>query len=89
MGLEPASCPVLSGGEAGSHSIEGTAAGFIPPLFNRDVVTDVRALPESDARAMARRLAIEEGIFAGISTGLNVLAAIQLAQEVGPGGIEL
>ena len=87
VALEPETSAVLSGKPAGSHGIDGTAAGFIPPLFNRDVVTDVKALSETEARVMARRLAQEEGIFAGTSTGLNVLAAIQLAQEIGPGGI--
>ncbi len=87
VALEPDSSPVLSGGAPGSHTIDGTAAGFAPPLFNREVVTDVLPLPEQEARAMARRLAREEGIFAGTSTGLNVAAALQLAEEVGRGGV--
>ena len=87
VALEPDSSPVLSGGAPGPHGIDGTAAGFVPPLFSREVVTDVLALPEQEARAMARRLAREEGIFAGTSTGLNVVAALQLAEEVGKGGI--
>ncbi len=86
VALEPESSPVLSGGTPGSHTIDGTAAGFVPPLFSRDVVTDVIALPEQEARTMARRLAREEGIFAGTSTGLNVVAALQLAEEIGKGG---
>jgi cysteine synthase len=86
VALEPDSCPVLSGGEPGPHSIDGTAAGFVPPLFSREIVTEVRALPEQEARTMARRLAREEGIFAGTSTGLNVIAALKLAEEVGKGG---
>lgn len=86
VALEPDTSPVLSGGTAGAHGIDGTAAGFVPPLFDRTVVTEVRALPEVDARAMCRRLASEEGIFAGTSTGLNVLAALQLATEIGSGG---
>ncbi|MCL4146884.1 UNVERIFIED_CONTAM: hypothetical protein GTU68_020204 [Idotea baltica] len=84
VALEPESSAVLSGRPPGAHGIDGTAAGFIPPLFNRDVVTSVRALPEQDGRAMARRLAREEGVFAGTSTGMNVMAALQLAQELGP-----
>jgi cysteine synthase A len=87
VALEPDSSPVLSGGLPGSHGIDGTAAGFVPPLFNKEVVTDVLALPEKEARIMARRLAREEGIFAGTSTGLNVVAALQLAREVGKGGV--
>ena len=86
VALEPDSSAVLSGGEAGPHSIDGTAAGFVPPLFDFEVVPEVMALPERDARVMSRRLAREEGIFAGTSTGLNVLGALRLAQEVGPGG---
>ena len=86
VALEPDTSPVLSGGTPGAHSIDGTAAGFVPPLFNREVVTDVLALPEIEARTMARRLAQEEGIFAGTSTGLNVVAALQLAKEIGKGG---
>ena len=87
VALEPDTSPVLSGGAPGSHGIDGTAAGFVPPLFSREVVTDVLALPEQEARSMARRLAREEGVFAGISTGLNVLAALRLAKEVGKGGV--
>jgi cysteine synthase A len=83
VALEPDSSPVLSGGAAGAHGIDGTAAGFVPPLFDRNVVTETMALPEAEARAMSRRLAREEGIFAGTSTGLNVLAALRLAKELG------
>ncbi|MFT4543549.1 MAG: cysteine synthase A [Planctomycetota bacterium] len=86
VALEPDSSPVLSGGAAGAHSIDGTAPGFWPPLFDAELVTEVIALPEQEARSMARRLAREEGIFAGTSTGLNVLAALRLAQEIGAGG---
>ena len=85
VALEPDTSPVLSGGKAGSHNIDGTAAGFVPPQFDRTIVTDVMALSEKDARQMVRRLAKEEGIFAGTSTGLNVLAAIHLASKLGPG----
>lgn len=87
VALEPDTSPVLSGGAPGAHGIDGTAAGFVPPLFDRQVVTEVRALPEARARQMARQLAREEGVFAGTSTGLNVLAALQLAREVGEGGV--
>ncbi len=87
MALEPDTSSVLSGGKAGSHGIDGTAAGFVPPQFDRAIVTDVLALPEKEARKMAQRLAREEGIFAGTSTGLNVLAALQLASKLGPGRV--
>jgi cysteine synthase len=86
VALEPDTSPVLSGGEPGAHGIDGTTAGFVPPNFDRELVTEVLALPESAAREMARRLAREEGIFAGTSTGLNVLAALRLAEQVGVGG---
>jgi len=86
VALEPDSSPVLSGGAAGPHGIDGTAAGFVPPLFDRSVASEVLALPETEARGMSRRLAREEGIFAGTSTGLNVTAALRLAEEVGAGG---
>ena len=84
VALEPDTSPVLSGGEPGPHGIDGTAAGFVPPLFDRQLVTDVLALSEDAARGMARRLAREEGLFAGTSTGMNVLAALQLAERLGP-----
>ena len=87
VALEPDTSAVLSGGKAGSHGIDGTAAGFVPPQFDRAIVTDVMALPEKEARQMVRRLAREEGIFAGTSTGLNVLAALRIASKLGPGQV--
>lgn len=84
IALEPDTSPVLSGGKPGAHGIDGTAAGFIPPLFDREVVTGVQALSEQAARKMTMRLAREEGIFAGTSTGMNVLAALELAEQLGP-----
>jgi cysteine synthase A len=85
VALEPATSTVLSNGQAGSHRVEGIAPGFVPPMFDRDVVTEARAVEEAEARAMARRLAREEGIFAGTSSGLNVVGALELARELGPG----
>lgn len=85
VALEPTSSPVLSGGRAGAHTIDWTAAGFVPPLFDRQLIGEARALPEETARSTARDLARLEGIFAGTSTGLNVAAALQLARELGPG----
>ena len=87
VALEPDTSPVLSGGDAGPHGIDGTAAGFVPPNYDSDLVTEAWALPEAEAREMARRLAREEGIFAGTSTGLNVLAALRLAREIGSEGV--
>ena len=86
VALEPDTSAVLSGQPPGPHSIDGTGAGFIPPQFSRDVVTDVMAIPESEARILARRLAREEGIFAGTSSGANLYGALALAREIGRGG---
>jgi cysteine synthase A len=85
--LEPTSSAVISTGKSGAHRVEGTAVGFVPPLLDLDVVDEVRTVDEEEARVTARRLAAEEGIFAGTSSGLNVAAALQLAQEMGPGHI--
>jgi len=83
VALEPSSSPMLTKGTPGTHRVEGIAPGFVPPLFEPGYVHEVRAIDEQEGRAMARRLAREEGVLAGISTGLNVLAAVQLAQELG------
>ena len=82
--LEPASAPLLSQGIKGSHRIDGVGVGFIPPLLRKTDYDEVQTVEEADARMMARRLAKEEGIFAGTSTGLNVVAALQIAKEIGP-----
>ncbi|GJD00031.1 cysteine synthase a [Colletotrichum higginsianum] len=83
--LEPASTPVITEGRAGAHGVEGIGIGFLPPLLDRALYDEARAVEEDEARAMCRRLAREEGIFAGVSTGLNAVAAIRLARELGPG----
>ncbi|KAJ0296176.1 hypothetical protein COL5a_005067 [Colletotrichum fioriniae] len=83
--LEPASTPVITGGRAGSHGVEGIGIGFLPPLLDKKLYDEARAISEDEARAMCRRLARDEGIFAGVSTGLNVVAAIRLAGEMGAG----
>jgi cysteine synthase len=85
VGLEPTGSPVLTTGRGGAHRVEGTAPGFVPPHLKREDYDEARAIDENEARGFARRLAKEEGIFAGVSTGLNVLAACQLARELGPG----
>ncbi|MBI2835763.1 MAG: cysteine synthase family protein [Acidobacteria bacterium] len=85
VALEPASSPLLTAGTLGPHRVEGIGMGFLPPHLNREFYDEARAIEEHDARQMARRLAREEGIFAGTSTGLNVVAALQLARELGPG----
>ena len=85
IAFEPATSAVLSGGPAGQHGVEGVAPGFVPPQFDRGVVSETRAIDEAAGRHMARELARHEGIFAGTSTGLNVAGAIQLARELGAG----
>jgi len=83
--LEPATSPFLTTGKGGPHRVEGIAAGFRPPHLQDGDYDEVRTVEEPAAREMARRLAKEEGIFAGTSSGLNVAAALQLAQELGRG----
>jgi cysteine synthase len=85
FGVEPAESAVLSGHPPGSHKIEGVGLGFVPPLYRADEVTEMLTVSTADAKAMARRLAREEAIFAGSSTGANVTAALQVAERLGPG----
>jgi cysteine synthase len=85
VAVEPAESAVLSGGPSGSHKIEGIGLGFIPPLWKPDAVDEILAVPTDDAKAMARRLAREEAIFAGTSTGANVVAALRVAERLGAG----
>ncbi len=84
VALEPASSAVISTGVAGAHRVEGIGIGLVPPLLNKDYYDEARGIDEGEARQMARRLAREEGLFAGVSTGLNVVGALQLARELGP-----
>ena len=84
VAVEPAESSVLSGGPSGSHKIEGIGIGFIPPLWHADEVDDILTVTTDDAKAMTRRLAREEGIFAGTSTGANVVAALRVAERLGP-----
>lgn len=84
VALEPASSPIISEGRSGEHHIEGLGVGFVPPLLDRSLYDEVRGVPESAAREMCRRLAKEEGLFVGTSSGLNVVAALALACELGP-----
>jgi cysteine synthase A len=83
--VEPGESPVLSGGQPGPHKIEGVGIGYTPPLWEPSLVDEVIAIPTDDAKAMARRLARQESLFAGTSSGANVLAAIQIGKKLGPG----
>jgi cysteine synthase A len=87
VALEPSTSPFLTTGRGGPHRVEGTAAGFHPPHLVADAYHEARAIDEQEGRAMARRAAREEGIFAGTSTGLNLVGAVQLARTLGPGKV--
>ena len=84
VAVEPAESAVLSGGQSGSHQIEGIGIGFIPPLWRPELVNEIQSVSTDEAKAMARRLAREEGIFAGTSSGANVAVAVRVAQQLGP-----
>jgi cysteine synthase len=84
VATEPAETAVLSGGPKGSHRIEGIGVGFVPPQWRADDVDEVQSATTEEAMSMCRRLAREEGIFAGTSSGLNVIAALRVAERLGP-----
>lgn len=81
VAVEPLDSPVLSGGQAGAHLIQGIGAGFIPKVLNRDMIDEVITVDNQEAFTMTRRLALEEGILAGISAGAAVSAAINIASR--------
>jgi cysteine synthase A len=84
VAVEPAESAVLSGGAAGAHRIEGIGIGYAPPMWAPEMVDEIIGISTGDAEAMARRLAREEGLCAGTSSGANVLAAIRLGMKLGP-----
>lgn len=84
VAVEPAESPVLGGGRPGPHKIEGVGVGFIPPLWDPKLVDEIVPVATNAAKDMARRLAREEALFAGTSSGANVAAAIQVADRLGP-----
>jgi len=85
VAVEPAESSVLRGGPPGPHKIEGVGIGYVPPLWDAALVDDILPIPTEAAKEMARRLAREEALFAGTSSGANVLAALQVAASLGPG----
>ena len=84
VAAEPSESAVISGGPPGSHKIDGVGAGFVVPLWQKDMADQIEQVSTEGAMAMALRLAREEGLFAGTSTGGNVIAALRLAEQLGP-----
>ena len=84
VAVEPAESAVLSGGAPGAHKIDGVGAGFVVPLWRNEVADQIERVSTEEAMAMALRLAREEGLFAGTSTGGNVIAALRIAEQLGP-----
>ncbi len=87
VAVEPAESAVLSGGPTGAHKIDGVGAGFVVPLWHDDVADEIEAVSTEEAVEMAIRLARQEGLFAGTSTGANVVAALRLAERLGPDAV--
>lgn len=85
IAVEPAESPVLSGGPSGAHKIDGVGAGYVVPLWQETIADGIERVSTEDATVMAFRLAREEGLFAGTSTGANVIAALRLAEHLGSG----
>ncbi|WP_201834271.1 PLP-dependent cysteine synthase family protein [Microvirga zambiensis] len=84
VAVEPAESAVLSGGPSGAHKIDGIGAGYVVPLWDKGIADGIERVSTDEAMAMAFRLAREEGLFAGTSTGANVIAALRLAETLGP-----
>lgn len=83
IAVEPKNSPVLSGGKSGPHKIQGIGAGFVPEILNRQVIDSIIQVSDADAFNISKRLAKDEGIFAGVSAGAAVWAALQVAEELG------
>jgi cysteine synthase A len=85
VAVEPSESPVLGGGAPGPHGIEGVGPGFVPPMWKPDLVNEIIRVSTAEAGEMTRKLARKEAVFAGTSTGANVVAAIRVARRLGPG----
>jgi cysteine synthase A len=85
VAVEPAESAVLSGGSPGAHKMEGIGIGFVPPLWRPEIIDEITPISTEESKAMALRLVEEEGLFAGITSGGNVVAAIRLGQRLGRG----
>lgn len=85
VAVEPAESAVLGGGQPGPHKIEGVGIGYTPPLWDPALVDEIVPVGTAEAKEMARRLAREEALFAGTSSGANVIAALAVAERLGPG----
>jgi cysteine synthase A len=85
VAVEPARSPVLQGGRAGVHAIQGIGASFVPGILNREIYDEVMAIADDDAIEMSRRLCREEGLLVGISAGANVVASLKVAKQLGEG----
>ena len=85
VAVEPARSPVLQGGRAGAHRIQGIGASFVPAVLNREIIDEIIGVGDEEAYATAKRLAREEGLMVGISAGANVFAALKVAKRLGAG----
>ncbi len=85
VAVEPARSPVLQGGRAGVHAIQGIGASFVPGILNREIYNEIMAIGDGEAIEMSRRLCREEGLLVGISAGANVVASLRVAKRLGAG----
>jgi len=87
VAVEPAASPILSSGSVGDHAIVGLGPDFVPPILNRSIIDEVIGVTDEEALQMMARLARDEGLLVGVSSGANVLASLQVAKRLGPGKV--